>query len=87
MVAGYNNFIALKSNGSVYGWGYNGYGQLGTNDYVSKDEPTKMLQTVQNIDGEKTQEEVENIIDIAAGYYHTLVLKEDGTVWATGLNS
>ena len=87
VVAGYNNFIALKSNGSVYGWGYNGYGQLGTNDYVSKDEPTKMFQTVQNIDGEKTQEEVENIIDIAAGYYHTLVLKEDGTVWATGLNS
>ena len=27
------------------------------------------------------------IIDIAAGNDHTLVLKADGTVWATGLNN
>jgi len=27
------------------------------------------------------------VIDIAAGTDHTLVLKADGTVWATGLNN
>lgn len=28
--------IALKSNGTVWSWGYNEYGQLGTNDNIRK---------------------------------------------------
>lgn len=31
LVAGYNHFIALTADGKVYGWGYNGKGQLGLN--------------------------------------------------------
>ena len=30
---------------------------------------------------------MKNVIDIAAGIHHTLVLKSDGTVWATGYNN
>ncbi len=65
--------IALKANGTVWSWGYNEYGQLGTNDNVRKLEPSKI--------------EIDNVVDIACGNNHTLFLKEDGTVWATGLNN
>lgn len=65
--------VALKSNGEVYAWGYNGYGQLGIGDTVARSEPTKL--------------EINNVIDIVCGNNHTLYLKQDGTVWASGLNN
>ena len=36
VAAGNNHFIALKSNGTAYTWGYNGYGQLGTGDGANR---------------------------------------------------
>ena len=27
--------LALKANGTVYAWGYNGYGQLGSNGGIA----------------------------------------------------
>ena len=38
LVAGYNHFIALTADGKVYGWGYNGKGQLGINKTTSNKE-------------------------------------------------
>ena len=87
VVGGSNHFVALKANGEVYSWGYNGYGQLGTNDKINKTEPTQLFETIKNEKGEDVQEKVENVIDVAAGNYHTLILKKDGTVWTTGLNN
>ena len=29
---------------------------------------------------------MKNVIDIAAGYNHTIILKSDGTVWTSGQN-
>ncbi|CDE14898.1 putative uncharacterized protein [Clostridium sp. CAG:470] len=69
---GLNHFVALKADGTVWTWGHNGYGQLGTSDYVNKTEATKNT--------------MKNVMDIAAGHGHTLILKTDGTVWATGRN-
>ena len=86
VVGGYNHFVALKADGTVWGWGYNGYGQLGTKDYTNKTEPTQMIQEVENENGEKTYENVTDAIDIATGHNHTVVLKSDGTVWTTGNN-
>ena len=74
IVAGANHFAALKANGEIWTWGYNGYGNLGLSDTVSRTKPTNT-----NIG--------EDAVDVATGAYHTLVLKEDGTVWSVGNNN
>lgn len=74
MVAGGWSFsIALKSNGTVWAWGNNYYGQLG-------DGTTNESYMPLQVDG------VENITDIACGFAHSVILKKDGTVWSWGDN-
>ena len=73
IVGGYNYFVALTAEGKVYGWGENTKGQLATGDIVNQIGPVYMG--------------IDNAIDTAAGSYFTLVLKDDGTVWAVGINT
>ncbi len=71
IAAGGWHTIALKSNGTVWVWGYNGSGQLGdgtTNDGVSPVQVTGFS----------------GATAIAGGLYYTLALKSDGTVWTWG---
>jgi alpha-tubulin suppressor-like RCC1 family protein len=73
-VAGGSNFsLALKSDGTVWAWGNNGWGQLGRGSYVSSTTPVQ----VSGLSGVKA---------IAAGDLHALALKSDGTVWSWGFN-
>ncbi len=65
--------IATKTDGTVWSWGSNVYGQLGDATNIDKDTPTF-------VSG------VNNVKSIAAGKDHTLVLKTDGTLWAWGVN-
>ncbi|RYF91085.1 MAG: T9SS type A sorting domain-containing protein [Chitinophagaceae bacterium] len=65
--------FALKSDGSLWGWGNNSYGQHGDGTNVDKNVPTRI--------GTAT-----DWIQVTAGGYHTLALKNDGTIWASGLN-
>ena len=72
---GAHTFI-LKNDGSVWGCGYNIYGQLGlshTNDI------TTFTKLGTNINSE--------VIQIACGYNHTFIIKIDGSVWACGRNN
>ncbi len=64
--------LRLKNDGTVWGAGYNSYGQLGTGnrDYA----PTP----VAGMTGVKA---------ISAGSGHSLFLKTDGTVWGAGYNT
>ncbi|OGA48443.1 MAG: hypothetical protein A3G25_17075 [Betaproteobacteria bacterium RIFCSPLOWO2_12_FULL_63_13] len=74
IAAGDSHTVALKSDGSVWAWGWNGYGQLGdgtTNDGV---DPVQ-------VSGLPT------IAMIAAGWYHNVAVGTDGSVWAWGDNS
>jgi alpha-tubulin suppressor-like RCC1 family protein len=75
-VTGGGNFsLARKSDGSVWGWGDNGYGQLAngsTTPFGGLAKPTKA--------------NLQSVTAIAAGDQHTLALKSDGTVWAAGSN-
>ena len=87
IVGGGNHFVALKANGSVYTWGINTNGELGTGDNSNKTEPTKAKYAKQEADGKIIEEDLTDIIDIAAGYNFSLALKKDGTVWATGINT
>jgi alpha-tubulin suppressor-like RCC1 family protein len=72
---GYGYTLALKSDGSAWGWGTDGYGELGNGSaqlYGSVKTPVKA--------------KVQGVVAIAAGASHSLWLRSDGTVWATGYN-
>ena len=71
---GGHTFI-LKNDGSVWSCGYNNYGQLGLNDNTNR---TTFTQVTTNINNDVKQ--------IACGYYHTFILKNDGSVWSCGNN-
>lgn len=75
VAAGYQHSLALGTDGKVWAWGSNGFGQLGEPTVTTR----RLIPTqVANIaDG----------VDLAAGLYHSLVLRADGTVWAWGANS
>ena len=73
IVTGWYYSINLKSDGTVWTWGSNAYGQLG--DGTSMDRPTAA-----QVSG------LENIVKVAGGAEHSLALKSDGTVWAWGHN-
>lgn len=68
--------LALRKDGTVWAWGYNYYGQLG-NGASGLDADRNVPVRVGNLSGVRA---------IAAGYYHSLALKEDGTVRAWGDN-
>ncbi|NTU98722.1 RCC1 repeat-containing protein [Candidatus Falkowbacteria bacterium] len=80
IAAGYNFSLALKSDGTVWAWGYNANGRLGDNTVTDRKTPVQVLGVL----GSST---LSNIIAIAAGQDHSLALKSDGTVWAWGYNA
>ncbi|MBI5912998.1 hypothetical protein HY839_00990 [Candidatus Azambacteria bacterium] len=74
--AGGSHSLALKSDGTVWGWGWNGFGQLGNGTTISQSIPVQS----KKYDGTH----INNIVAISAGLAHSLALKSDGTVWAWG---
>jgi len=72
--AGDLHTVALKSNGTLWAWGRNDYGQLGDGSTTNSSSP------IQEITG------AEDWSDISAGAYHTVALKSNGTLWAWGYN-
>lgn len=72
VVSGRDHTVALKADGTVWTFGYNGNGQLGLGDTSNRYKPTKV--------------NIENVIDIAAGDQFTLLLTKDGKVYSFGAN-
>lgn len=69
----YQRFMGIKYDGTLWGWGENGNGQLGTGDIVDKSSPTQ-------VSGSGTWSTV------SCGIYHTLGIKTDGDLYAWGYN-
>ena len=69
--------IVLMTDGTIYGTGYNGYGQLGTGNTDNRSLLTIM--NTNNINGNIPKY-------ISCGSNHTIVLMTDGTIWGTGRN-
>ena len=68
-----NAAMALRSNGTIWGWGYNGNGRIGDNTTVSRSSPVSVV-------GGFT-----DWIQIAAGYKHSTAIRANGTAWCWGL--
>ena len=70
---GYHN-LAIKTDGTLWAWGQNYYGQLGDNARTHRSSP------VQTIAGGT------NWSQISGGWAHSAAIKTDGTLWAWGDN-
>lgn len=77
-LSGYHT-LALKNDNSVWSWGNNSNGQIGDNTTTPRPAPVQVV-------GAGGSGTLTNIISVAAGYWHSLALKNDGTVWAWGAN-
>ena len=72
IAAGDSHSLAMRSNGDVYAWGFNGNGQLGTGNTTGQTSPVQVAT---------------GGVAVAAGYLHSVVVKGDGTVVAAGYNN
>src|SRR6185312_277666 len=73
--AGYYHSVARKGDGTVWTWGLNYLGRLGTGPDVGDALVPAQVTALANVVG------------ISAGGGHTLALRADGTVWAWGENT
>jgi len=72
--AGNSHTSAVKTDGTLWAWGNNSYGQLGLGNTTSQTSPVQV--------GTGT-----NWQQVSAGTYHTMAVTTDGTLWAWGYNS
>ncbi len=63
--------------GQVLGVGWNAWGQLGDGTQTDRDVPSWVMDN-------SGDNPLTGVVQVAAGYSHTLSLMEDGTVWAWG---
>ena len=88
--AGDFHVLALKEDGTVYSWGLNIMGQLGIGFGIEKiNYPMKVMQRYSWYDEQGPHEEffeLSNIKMVSAGGFHSVALKNDGTVWCWGSN-
>ena len=74
MAAGGEHTCAVKTNGRLYCWGYNGDGQLGDGTTTNRTVPTQ-------VSGAAT-----DWLSVAAGGRHTCALKTNGRLYCWGWN-
>jgi len=79
IAAGSSHSLALCSDGTVVSWGLNTYGQLGNSSNDMSNVPVAVTVASSALNGK-------NVVAIAAGGNHSLVLCSDGTVATWGLN-
>jgi alpha-tubulin suppressor-like RCC1 family protein len=65
---------AVKTNGTLWSWGYNGFGQLGQGNIISRSSPVQV--------GALT-----DWSQVSAGFRHCAAIKTNGTLWSWGENN
>jgi alpha-tubulin suppressor-like RCC1 family protein len=78
---GFSHTIALLENGNVMAWGNNNMKQLGNDSIVQ----SSFLPIYVNGPDEKPI--MSDVIAVAAGKHHSVVLCSDGSVWTWGTNT
>ena len=79
IAAGYNHSLALTSDGNVYAWGDNTYGELGNNTTTSSKVPVAV-----NTSGVLAGA---TVVAITAGGGHSMALTADGKAFTWGRNN
>lgn len=69
---GWEHSLFVKTDGTLWTVGYNGYGQLGNGTTTDACQPVHVA---------------DNVRAVAADYYHSLFVKSDGTLWSMGFNN
>uniref|UniRef100_A0A8C2HGE6 Regulator of chromosome condensation (RCC1) and BTB (POZ) domain containing protein 1 n=1 Tax=Cyprinus carpio TaxID=7962 RepID=A0A8C2HGE6_CYPCA len=77
IACGQTSSMAVADNGEVYGWGYNGNGQLGLGNNGNQLTPSRLI----GLQGLFT------VSQIASGYAHSLALTDEGLLYAWGANT
>lgn len=73
VASGWNFSLGIKTDGTIWAWGYNGNGQLGNGTSIDCNTPTQ----IGNFNNWKS---------ISGGPYFSLAIKTDGTLWGWGQN-
>ena len=66
-----NHIMAIKNDGTLWGWGDNAYGQIGDGTNIDRHHPVQI--------GTDT-----DWVHVTAAWDRTLAMKADGTVWSWG---
>jgi len=74
VMGGESHNFALASDGTVWSWGWNSFGQLGDGTNTDRYTPVQ----VSGLD---------SIVSLGGRGYHSLVVRSDGTVWTWGFNA
>jgi alpha-tubulin suppressor-like RCC1 family protein len=74
MAVGYYHTLFINSDGSLWAWGKNGYGQLGDGTTIDKASPAQIGYDL-------------NWSSVSSGSYHSVAIKTDGSLWAWGYNN
>ena len=73
-IAATTTSMAVRSDGTLWGWGNNGSGQIGDGTTTERHSPVQV-------------QGISDVKQVAGGYYYfSLALKNDGAVWAWGYN-
>ncbi|MGO8836846.1 MAG: RCC1 domain-containing protein [Limisphaerales bacterium] len=78
VMGGEEHNVAVKSDGTVWSWGWNDYAQLGNGTTNDSWIPTQT--------GLTANPPLTNVIKLGGRPYLTLAVKSDGTIWAWGMN-
>ena len=70
---GYGHAVAIKTDGTLWTWGRNSYGQLGINNTTTP-KPTPVTTFAGGT----------NWKQVSCGYRHIAAIKTDGTLWVWG---
>lgn len=68
---GRSNTAAVQSDGTLWMWGKNDWGELGTGNTSASNIPVNVM---------------DNVSSVSCGYNHTAAIKTDGTLWTWGDN-
>ena len=74
IAAGKNHTVAIKSDGTLWAWGENEYGQLGDGTTIDKSVPTQEISKATDWSSISTRGS------------HTVAIKNNGTLWSWGYN-
>jgi alpha-tubulin suppressor-like RCC1 family protein len=69
---GLYHMMAVKTDGSLWLCGYNGYGELGQTNVIDRSSPVQVAGTTWNL--------------VSGGKYTSIATKTDGTLWSWGAN-